>query len=551
MNFLERILDGLLQEPDRTVLQEAWAGRVERATCRELLAKVGRAHAFLRQAGLRKGARCVLLANNSIHWVAMDLAIMAEGILKVPMYARQSPAELVKMMQDCSASLIVCGDEGLRAGITEHWSDPPPIHLLDEAIGSAPASAGAGQRPVALQDGDPVTILYTSGTSGDSKGVILNVGNLNHMLPCTLGRLDDLMQGFRGQERVFHYLPFCFAGSWILLLSSLARRSLLTLATDLDRLADQMKVASPHYFLNVPILLDRIRSGVDARMKGAGGLAYGLHRRAIVAWGRAQEGRRRVLDRLWLGLARVLVFRRVKRKISPNLVALICGSAPLSADTQRFFEMMGIPVLQVYGLTETTAICTMDRPQGPRQPGRVGYAVPGIEMKLSERDEILVRGPNVFAGYWERPEETAACFRDGWFRTGDQGEVDPGGNWRIIGRVTSVIVLSSGHNVAPDPIEERLRRALPGAEQVLVVGHERKHLTAIVTGDVSAAQVDAALEELNPTLPHYERVRAYHIHEQPFSVENGFLTANGKLKRRRVLEQLGPEIEVMYGGDGS
>ncbi len=169
-------------------------------------------------------------------------------------------------------------------------------------------------------------------------------------------------------------------------------------------------------------------------------------------------------------------------------------------------------------------------------------------MKLGDGDEILVRGPNIFPGYWERPKETKACLRDGWFHTGDQGAVDDAGNWRIIGRVKNLIVLSSGHNVAPDPIEERLRHAVPGAQQVLVVGHKRKHLTAIFTGDVSDTDVEEAIAAVNPTLPHYQRVRAHHIEKEPFSVENGFLTANGKLKRQLVLERYVDAIEEMYSG---
>ena len=138
-----------------------------------------------------------------------------------------------------------------------------------------------------------------------------------------------------------------------------------------------------------------------------------------------------------------------------ELKALICGSAPLNVETQHYFMMLGIPVLQVYGLTETTAICTMDDPRHV-EPGRVGPAINGMEMKLGENDEIVVRGPNIFPGYWNRPQETAKVLRDGWFHTGDQGEVDAAGNWRIVGRIKNLIILGSGHNIAPEPIEDEV-----------------------------------------------------------------------------------------------
>jgi long-chain acyl-CoA synthetase len=208
--------------------------------------------------------------------------------------------------------------------------------------------------------------------------------------------------------------------------------------------------------------------------------------------------------------------------------------------------MLGIPVLQVYGLTETTAICTMDDPRRV-QPGRVGPAISGIEMKLGENEEIVVRGPNIFPGYWNRPQETAKALRDGWFHTGDQGDVDAAGNWRIIGRIKNLIILGSGHNIAPEPIEDELLRNLPGAQQVVLVGNGRGYLSAIVTGGVSRAQVQAAVDAVNPQLPHYKQVRAFHLHAEPFSIENGLLTANGKLKRDLIASRLEQEIEEMYG----
>jgi long-chain acyl-CoA synthetase len=215
-------------------------------------------------------------------------------------------------------------------------------------------------------------------------------------------------------------------------------------------------------------------------------------------------------------------------------------------ETQLFFMMLGIPVLQVYGLTETTAICTMDDPRDV-VPGRTGPAISGIEMKLGENEEIVVRGPNIFPGYWKRPEETAKVLREGWFHTGDQGEVDAKGNWRIIGRIKNLIILGSGHNIAPEPIEEEILQQLPGAQQVVLVGNGRGYLSAVVTGDVSREKVQAAIDAVNPGLPHYKQVRAFHVHAEPFSIDNGLLTANGKLKRDLISQRLHSEIEELYG----
>src|SRR5216683_975516 len=543
MNFLENIFAQLDTANDTPVLEELRDGQPVPVTARELLNLVGQARASVASRGLKQGDRCALLAHNGIQWVPLDLALMAEGVIVVPLYARQAAAELVAMMKDCSPALICCGDAALRDGILQEWPEAPPQYLFDEIFSHAGASVNGNPK---LAESDPVTIIYTSGTSGEAKGVILTAGNVGHMLGCTSGRLDLLMESRPGQDRVFHYLPFCFAGSWIMLLTCLLRRSLLTLNTDLGKLAGEMRTAAPDYFLNVPALLERMRKAVDEQLWKTGGLALAIYSRAKAAWIRKREGRVRFTDPAWLSLANAMIFPTIRKKmIGDNLKALICGSAPLNVDTQLYFNMLGIPVLQGYGLTETTALCTMDDPRHV-QPGRVGPAISGVEMKVGESDEIMVRGPNIFPAYWNRPEETSKSLRDGWFRSGDQGDVDAAGNWRIIGRIKNLIILGSGHNIAPEPIEDELLRNLPGAQQIVLVGNGRGYLSMIVTGSVTREQAQVAVDAINPQLPHYKQIRTFHVHAEPFSIENALLTANGKLKRDLIAACLQNEIEEMY-----
>src|SRR3989449_7239221 len=227
MSFLYDIFNQLKTAEKTTVLRELNDQESPQqvsfgVTGKELLMQVSQARRFLAGKGLHKGDRCALLAHNSIRWVAMDLAIMAEGLIVVPLYARQAPAELVSMMKDCSPALICCGDAALRDGIVRSWPDAPPQILFNDIFASS--TAGISTKPQ-LSDSDPVTIIYTSGTSGEAKGVVLNAANIGHMLGCTSDRLDVLMNNRQGQDRVFHYLPFCFAGSWIMLLTCLLRGS--------------------------------------------------------------------------------------------------------------------------------------------------------------------------------------------------------------------------------------------------------------------------------------------------------------------------------------
>jgi long-chain acyl-CoA synthetase len=567
MDFLEQIFAQLERLGEATVLRELLPEPEKRQISGYgLLQKISQARSVLRKKKLNQGDRCALLAANSIDWVAMDLAIMAEGLMVVPLYPRQAPAELVSIMKDCSPSLICCGNRELWDSVTQHWPQAPPPCIFDEIAdeknsgswAGAPlsceeseaqtkdASAQAQGRSAPHKETDPVAIIYTSGTSGEAKGVVLSAANVGHMLACTAGRLDLLMQDRTREERVFHYLPFCFAASWIMLLTCLRRGSVLTLNTDLNRLANDMRAAAPDYFLNVPALLERMRRAVDEQLWKTGGLALTIYSRAKGAWVRKQQGKANILDGLWLTAANMLVFPTIRKKmIGQNLRALICGSAPLNLETQLYFMMLGIPVLQGYGLTETTGICTLDDPRHVA-PGRVGPAIPKVEMKLGENEEIIVRGPNIFSGYWNRPQETAKVMGGGWFHTGDQGEVNGAGNWKISGRIKNLIILSSGHNLAPEPIEDEILAHLAKAQQVILVGNGRGYLSAIVTGKVSREQTQSALDEVNSELPHYKQVRAFYVHEQPFSVENGLLTANGKLKREAIAAQLRNEIDEMY-----
>jgi len=447
-------------------------------------------------------------------------------------------------MRDCTPSLLFGGDATLRDAISAAAPDAPPIVLFEEVF-SRNAAQHPDDVPLPLQDEDPVTIIYTSGTSGEPKGVVLNAGNLAHMLRCTSDRLALLMGSRSEPDQVFHYLPFCFAGSWIMLLTCLSRNTTLTISADLTKLVDEIREAQPEYFLNVPTLLERVRSGVTEQLQKRGGIGPALFMRGRDAYFRRRRGERASLDSLWLAAANSLVFPKIRQTIGPKLKALICGSAPLAIETQLFFMMLGIPVLQVYGLTETTAICTMDDPRQV-EPGMVGPAIPGIEMRLGDNDEILVRGPNIFPGYWQRPQESSKALAGGWFHTGDQGQVDASGNWQILGRIKNLLILNSGHNIAPEPIEEMLQRQIPGAQQVVLLGNGRGFVTALVTGNVKRADVQTALDAINPQLAHYKRVHAFYVNPEPFTIENGLLTANGKLKRDLIAERLHAEIEDLY-----
>jgi long-chain acyl-CoA synthetase len=548
MTFLENIFARLERSARSVVLAETRDGQIVAATGSELLALVGQARAFLRARGLKPGDRCALWAPNSIRWVALDLAMMAEGLIAVPLDPRQVPAEIVAAILDCTPALVCYSDSAMAAQIQAHGGDMPAVALFQDIFATESAVA---EPPVHHADQDAVTIVYTSGTSGESKGVVLTANNISFVIACTNARLDQLMGARREPDRVFQYAPFCFAAARILLFTSLSRNSVLTLSTDLAKISEELKLAPPNYFVNVPLFLERVRRKVEESIAKRGGFAATLFKRAQQAYMRRYRKQTNFVDGLGWAAANVILFPAIRKNIGPNLKALICGSAPLSVETQLFFMMLGIPLLQVYGLTETTAICTMDDPLH-FEPGRVGPAIPGVEMTVSRNGEILVRGPNIFPGYWQRPMETAKALAGGWFHTGDQGEVDAQGNWRITGRLKNLIVLDSGHNVAPEPLEDAIAARIPEAQHVILVGNQRSALAALVAtsgtngNSVRSEQVQSALDAINPTLPHYKQIRAFQLIAEPFTMENGLLTTNGKPKRDAIAARFASEIEILY-----
>jgi long-chain acyl-CoA synthetase len=547
-SFLETIFEQLRRAANRVVLREVRGSDFVSVSGQELLEQVQSAREAIRGAQLRPGDRCALLGANSIRWVAADLALMAEGLVVVPLYLRQASGELASMIRDCGARLLLTSERNIGQTLANGVPEGLREIAFEDLVQRGMPRKKAPAPPAARADGDIVTIIYTSGTSGEPKGVCLTQGNLNHMLGCTTERLNHLMQHLGGKtvDRVFHYLPMNFAASWLLMLSCLSRESELSLSTDLNKLADEIVVAAPHYFLNVPTLLERVRRGVEENLAKRPAPIRSLFAKARDAWQRRRVGRGGTPDAVWLALGRRLIFGVIRKRFGPHLRALICGSAPLAPETQQFFLMLGIPVLQAYGLTETTGICTMDDPRLPIEPGGVGLSIPGVEMKLGEHDEILVSGPNIFAGYWNRPEATAQAMRDGWFHTGDQGEVSVRGNWRIIGRIKNLIILNSGHNIAPEPIEDRVAQRIPAAQHVVLVGNGRGYLCALITGAVERETVQAGIDAVNADLPHYRQIRNFAMVREMLTAENGLLTANGKLRRDAINARFTGEIAAMY-----
>jgi long-chain acyl-CoA synthetase len=543
MTFLKTILANLRETSGKAMLVEMHKDQRVSSLGGDLLHRSAQVVAYLKNAGVQPGDRVALLAPNSACWVACDLAILSSGAICVPLYARQAPDELAVMLGDCEPVLLIAADDTLREAIGKAWKNAPALATFDEVFATEVDTVDFDVHEAAGDD--PMTIIYTSGTSGEPKGVVYSWDNVDFMVPVCARELNTMGGERSGDDKVFHYLPFCFAGSRIVLWTTLYRGNPLMMSTDLLQLKEELQAADPNYYLNVPTLLERIRRGVNDMLEKRGGVVCGLYRRGERAFSRTLAGDAGWGDRLALAVAGRMIFPTIKKRIGASLEFLICGSAPLSEETQRWFEMIGIPVYQVYGLTETTAIVTMDQP-GEARSGFVGKSIEGIELQITDDGELICKGPNVCGGYWNQPEATQEVIRDGWFYTGDQFEVDERGNWRIIGRVKNLLVPESGHNVAPEPIEQAILESSERIEQAIVIGHGRPFLSAIVTGDISDEDVANALAQINDELPHYRRIRKHVLAGELFTPENGLLTANQKMRRKVIEQHFSSQIEGMY-----
>ncbi len=541
MNFIDKLYQAVATAYAKPLLYEVRGETLNATTGEELQSLVDHVRGFLAAYGIKPGDRVGLCASNSARWIAADLAILGAGAIVVPLYDRQAPKELAAMLHDCGAAVVLVEEARLCDALAQAWPSHATLALFDDVFAHAPWAAD----PTHHADTDCISLIYTSGTSGEPKGVLYTVANVDFMLTRATARMREMVEHHEGQERMFHYLPFAFASSRITLWVQLLRQSPLYLSTELKNLPSELAAVQPHYFLNVPAMLERIRTSVAQKVQERGGIATRIYTATVAAYERLHLGRWNIKDQILVSLGKTLLFRRIKQQVGANLEFLICGSAPLAESTQRWFSLLGVPVYQVYGLTETTAIVTMDS-LGRTRPGHVGRPIADVELKLTPEGELLCRGGNIFPEYWQRPEASHKVLCDGWFHTGDLAELSPEGDVKIIGRAKDLVVLQSGFNIAPDPLEARLAEHALGA-QVIVVGHGRPYLTALFAGGLSEPQAQQALDAVNADLPHAKQIRRCKVVPDTWSNDNGLLTANLKLRRSVVERRYANEIQSLYG----
>ncbi|NOZ94804.1 MAG: long-chain fatty acid--CoA ligase [Acidobacteria bacterium] len=544
--------------------------------------------AALEELGVRHGDRVVLIANNRPEWHVADLAILDLGAVDVPFYPNLTPEQVAYQVEDSGATVAIAEDgeqmekllharervPGLEHLIQIDGPADDDVLTLEELLGG-PRGPGAEnrfwERAREVRPADLATIVYTSGTTGRPKGVMLSHRNFTSNVEAFIPRVP-----VTAEDLALELLPLCHVfertGGYAYMYAG-CRRAYCATAVVGEVIAE----VAPTGFASVPRLFEKIHATIMSRVEGAPAT-----RRKLFAWAvdtgwkvarlRLEGSNPGPLLGLQHGLADRLVLSKIRAALGGRVRFCISGGAPLAGSLNRFFHSIGISIQEAYGLTETSpGISISGAAPGENRLGAVGKALHNLEVKLAPDGELLVRGPSVFSGYWNNPEATAEAFdEDGFFRTGDIARIDEDGFIWITDRKKDLIVTAGGKNIAPQPIENELKKS-PWIDNAVLIGDRRPYVVALLSPAAEELQTWAArrgmagrelaellaepavqglfseaVERVNGSLARFEQIKKFRVIPMPLSVEGGHLTPTLKVKRRVVEQELAGLIEELY-----
>ena len=548
----------------------------------------------LTELGLQKGDRVALLSENRPEWAITDLATLAGGGVTVPMFSTLTSAQVEYIVRDSGAKILCVSSERQLQKIKD-WDANVPTNLQhivifddlqDDSVRTFDQVCELGQQ---VENGDQVyqqasdavgpddlaSIIYTSGTTGDPKGAMLTHSNFMSNAQAAMRIVsitpDDVFLSFLPLSHVFermggHYLP-------------LSGGATIAYAESLFTIRQDMQEVRPTIMMSVPRLYEGMHERIIRSVKEGSSTKQKIFHWSVGVGAKVSQAIQRkrkpnpILS-LKASIANKLVFQKLKAVTGGRLRFFVSGGAPLSKAIAEFFHAAGILILEGYGLTETSPVISVNQPDRWKF-GTVGPIVPGVEVKIAEDGEILSRGPHIMQGYFNKPSDTAeAIDADGWFHTGDIGEIDEEGFLAITDRKKNILVLSNGKNVAPQPIENQLKQS-PYISEIMLLGDQHKSVAALIvpsldeikeyakeqqleTGDMAALLQTQEIQRLirgeinqySSDLADFERVRMFTLMAEEFSEESGEMTPTLKLKRSVVMENHKAAIDQMYGDDG-
>jgi long-chain acyl-CoA synthetase len=575
-------------------------GRWQDVTWAQVLEEVKTLSEALVAQGVKPGDRVALFGNTSLQWIVCDLAISAAQAITVPIYSSNTPDECRYIINHSETSfLFIDSDEkdakqaGRLTRIRQKLAEMPSLKrvvLFDGAVAGGvemsladlmkqgreaiQANAGAFDTRVSgIRLDDTNSLIYTSGTTGEPKGVILTHNNWFYEAKASqsVGMMEP-------SDSVMLFLPLAHVFAQVVKAAWLSMGYRLIIAESVDKLLANLVETKPTVLPSVPRVFEKVYNNVLSNGSSAPGLKGRLFRWAFKLFDEYVEARKqgREYDTLAFSLAKKLVFAKVRTAISEklggNMRLFISGGAPLSSKIGYFFDLLGLKVLEGYGLTETSAGTTVNR-ENKIKIGTVGSALPGTELKIASDGEILIRGPGVMKGYYKNPAATAEAINpEGWFHTGDIGELDADNYLRITDRKKDIIVTAGGKNVAPQNIENQLKTH-PIVSQAMVYGDKRPYLVTLITVSEEGARkllqdkgapvgtyaenakrpevhaaVKAAMDAVNAEMPPYSTIKRFSVLEADFSQETGELTPKLSVKRKVCNAKYKAQIDAMYEG---
>jgi long-chain acyl-CoA synthetase len=557
-------------------------------TSNELYGRVRALADVFRGWGLGKGDRVAILSENRWEWAVADFATLAIGGVDVPLYPTLTPEQIGYMLRDSEAKAVVLSSREQYEKLSAAGDLPDLQHvvvmdagtfdnaegfaaLMDGAKGKQGRDAAFDARVKEAKPEDLATIIYTSGTTGEPKGVMLTHGNLASNINFSTG-----LMGFGDKDSCISFLPLSHVTARHLDYAMMCHGARVAHCPKFDLLPTAMKAVKPTVLVAVPRVYEKIRQAVEGKSALSPvklkilnwALSVGKKHRAEMLEGKAQSG-------LSWKVADKLVFSKIGEAFGGCAKVFISGSAPLGMDTAGWFADVGIRIFEGYGLTETSPVISLNFPKAHRM-GTVGRALDNVECRVAEDGELEVKGPSIFKGYWKKDKETAEAFTaDGWFKTGDIGNIDKDGFLSITDRKKELLKTSGGKMIAPQPIENKLK-ANTLVAQAALVGDKHKFACVLIspnfaalegwakgqgiaTGDHAALVKDAKVvkayqeivDKVNIGLANFESMKRMSVVGEEWSVENGALTPSMKLKRRVVEQRYEKEIGEFYADEAT
>lgn len=543
--------------------------------------QVRRLAAGLMQRGVHPGDRVGLMSRTRYEWSLCDYAIWTAGAVTVPVYETSSAEQVAWILGDSGAVAVFVETQEHKATVDEVFSELSAVRNVWEMENGALeelAEVGAGvsdeqvdeRRHTAGPD-SLATVIYTSGTTGRPKGCELTHGNFLFDAMSTTEGLSDL---FTEGASTLLFLPLAHVFARIIQVGSVLNGVTMGHTADVKNLLDDFAIFRPTFILAVPRIFEKVYNGAKQKAHSGGrptGLIFDRADSIAVSWSKAvQKGRVNPILKAQHALYDRLVYSKLRAVMGGQVAYAVSGGGPLGARLGHFFRGIGVTVLEGYGLTETTAGATCNLPDAIRI-GTVGRPIPGGTVRIADDGEVLLKGDNVFRGYWKNDDATAETIVDGWFRTGDLGELDDDGYLSIVGRKKELIVTAGGKNVSPAVLEDRLR-SHPLISHSIVLGDNKPFIACLVTIDEEAlpgwqkehgkegipladlvddealrAEIQSAVDKANKAVSKAESIRKFTILTSDFTEEGGQMTPTLKLKRSVILKEFSSDVDKLYG----